>query len=147
MLAHCETPLRLIETFNPDFCQNRYKDFNTVELALKSGMFKLSELKFAYSEDTAIDLISAWLFNFSIYLGLSVDRNLILDISRGVYSEIFMLNIAELTFFFSRLKKGYFGAMYGRFDGMMICTAAREYRKQRGMILSKLPENEQKELI
>jgi hypothetical protein len=57
-----------------------------------------------------------------------------------------MLNMAELTLFFSKLKRGLYGTLYGRFDGMMICSAAREYRNQRGKILAGLPGEEQKKL-
>lgn len=112
-------------------------------MALKSGMLKLADLQFAYNKESSIDLIRAWLMNLSIYLGLDSDENVIKDIARQLYSEIFMLNMAEFTLFFSRLKKGYYGSMYGRFDGLMICNSAREYRQQRGMILSRLTEEEQ----
>jgi Mor family transcriptional regulator len=57
-----------------------------------------------------------------------------------------MLNIAELTLFFSKLKRGIYGTLYGRFDGMMICSAAREYRMSRGRVFASLPSDEQKKL-
>ena len=109
-------------------------------------MIKLSELQFAYEPDTAIDLISAWLLNASLYSRLVIDLHLIKSIARELYKEIFMLNLAEFTLFFSKLKRGHYGNLYGRFDGMTICNAAIEYRRKRGLILSKLPEEEQNEI-
>lgn len=107
----------------------------------------MSELKFAYNEDSVISFIQAWLTNASMYVRLEIDYNLIKDIATELYKEIHMLNIAEFTLFFSKLKRGHYGTLYGRFDGMMICSAAREYRQHRGHILAKLPEEEQNRLV
>ena len=120
---------------------------NTEELALKSGIIKLSDIKFAYGEETPVDLVYVWLLNASLYARLEIDHRLLKDIARELYKEIHMVNIAEFTLFFSKLKRGYYGTLYGRFDGMMITSAAREYRKQRGLILSRLTEEEQKKII
>lgn len=147
LLKVCETKKDFLNQFNPDFCSNRYEALNTEELALKSGMIKLSDVKLAYDYDVPIYLIRAWLINAAVYVRLEIDSHLIKDIASELYKEIHMLNIAEFTLFFSKLKRGHYGTLYGRFDGMMICSAAREYRQQRGMIFSKLPENEQKALI
>lgn len=149
MLKICKTPDVFLTTFNPDFCSERYESFNTTETALLSGMIKLSDLQFAYDKETSIDLLRAWLLNLSVYCGIDTDEEglLIKTIARELYTEIFMLNMAELTLLFSRLRKGYYGSFYGRFDGMMICNAAREYRQQRGNILARLPEEQQNRII
>ena len=146
LLRVCETPVDFITQFNPDFCSDRYENLNNETLALQSGMIKLSELQHAYLPDTATDFIRAWLVNASVYCRLEIDTQLIKEIARELYKEMFMFNLAEFTLFFSRLKRGYYGLLYGRFDGMMITSAAREYRQQRGLILSKLPEEEQKKI-
>lgn len=143
----CETSDSFLDRFNPDYCAERYEKLNNFELALKSGFVKLSELKDIYDNDISIDMLRAWLLNLSYYLALDTDSNVVKTISRELYSEIFMLNLAELNLFFSRLRKGYYGQFYGRFDGLLICNAAREYRKSRGQILSQLPEEEQLKLI
>lgn len=147
LLQVCKTPIDFIAQFNPDFCSERYDYLNNETLALQSKMIKLSELQYAYLPDTAIDLIRAWLTNVSIYCRLETDTQVVKEIARELYKEIFMLNLAEFTLFFSRLKRGYYGVLYGRFDGMMIASAAREYRQQRGVILSKLSEEEQNQIV
>lgn len=139
----CPTPLKFIEKFNPDFCSERYDNLNTQELALKSRTIKLIEIEYAYDKDTVIDFIRAWLLNTSLYVRLQVDNHLLKDISRELYKEIFMLNITEFNLFFSKLKRGHYGNLYGRFDGMTICNAAIEYRIKRGQIFSNLTTEEQ----
>lgn len=139
----CPTPLNFIEKFNPDFCSERYDNLNTQELALKSRTIKLIEIEYAYDKDTVIDFIRAWLLNTSLYVRLQVDNHLLKDISRELYKEIFMLNITEFNLFFSKLKRGHYGNLYGRFDGMTICNAAIEYRIKRGQIFSNLTTEEQ----
>lgn len=136
----------LIIGLNYDFCRERYKLLNTQELTLKSNLIKLSELV-VYSEDTPVDLLRAWLLNLSVYLVIDADGQVIKEVARELYSETYMLNIAELTLLFSRIKRGYYGSFYGRFDGIIIISAAREFRSARGFILSRLPENEQIKLI
>lgn len=143
MLALCTNPKEFLNKFNPDFCTDRYEHLNTIETALTSGMIKISDIQFAYNKETAIDLIRAWLMNLSIYSGLDSDENVIKDIAIHLYSEISMFNLAEFTLFFSKLKKGYYGSLYGRFDGLMICNSARGYMQQRGLVLSRLSEEDQ----
>lgn len=147
MLALCTNPADFIVKFNPDFCAERYSSLNTEELALKSGMIKLSELKYAYGEESVINFLQAWLTNAAMYVRLEIDYQLIKEIARELLKEIQMLNLAELTLFLSKLKRGHYGTLYGRFDGMMICSAAREYRQQRGLILNRMTEEEQKRIL
>jgi len=119
----------------------------TQENALTANLIKLSDLRIAYEKDTPVDLLRAWLVNLSIYSGLDADSQLIKEIAKELYSEIFMFNIAELTLFFSRIKKGYYGEFYGKFDGIKIIKGAREYRAQRGIVLSGLTEEQQNQII
>lgn len=146
MLSKIKEPQQLLQTLNHDFCANRYLEHNTELKALRAGVVKLSEINQAYTPGTAEDLISAWLLSLSMYLRIEVDKKLIQEITRELYKEIFMLNMAELTLFFSKLRRGIYGPLYGRFDGMMICIAAREYRQTRGIELAKLPSEEQKQI-
>jgi len=146
ILVVCPDQKSFLEKFNPDFCAERYDCLNTVELSLKSGMIRLSDLQFAYNKETGIDLLRAWLMNLSIYLGLDSDGQIIKSIARELYSEIYMFNLSELTLYFSKLRRGYYGIFYGRFDGMMIVSSGREYRAQRGYVLSLLSVDEQEEI-
>jgi hypothetical protein len=147
LLKLCQEPIEFINLFNYDFCRNRYLEYNTVKKALTSNIIKLSEISSAYSKETIILFLQAWLVNLSVYSGMDADEFLLKDISNELYSEIFMFNLSELTLLFSGIKKGSYGEFYGRFDGMKILIAARGYRAKRGIIFSNLTSEEQKQLI
>lgn len=147
MLRKIKEPEQLLQTLNPDFCTKRYSEQNTELKALRAGVIKLSEINQAYTPGTSEDLIQAWLLSLSMYVRIEVDKKLIQEISIELYKEIYMLNMAELTLFFSKLRRGIYGPLYGRFDGMMICIAAREYRQTRGTELAKLTSEEQSQIL
>jgi hypothetical protein len=127
----------------------RYSELNTPELALLSHKMKLKEIAATYDKQTPVSLIEFWLINLVAYMGLdekATDQQ-IREIAIYLYEDFSFFNLAELTLFFKRIKKGFYGEFYGKLDGMKIISAAREYRQQRGLILSKLPEEEQKKII
>lgn len=63
--------------------------------------------------------------------------------SMMILEELYMLNIAEFTFFFKQIRKGIFGIFYGKFNGQTILIACKEFRKNRGRILSDMNYDEQ----
>lgn len=132
------------EAFNFDNCLKRYQDYNTTERALTSGKIKLNEIALTYNRQAPISLIEFWLINLASYLGLEPSDQQIREIAIYLYEDNSFFNITELTLFFKKLKKGNYGEFYGRFDGTKILTAAKEYREQRGKLLSSLPEEIQK---
>lgn len=133
--------------FNFDACLSRYSKLKTEELALKSHKLKLREITRLYDQRVPTSLLELWLFNTSKFMAWEMTDQQVRETAVYLYEELYMLNLAELTLFFKKLKKGVYGTFYGKFDGMKICSFAREYRMARGQILSKLPEEEQKRLI
>lgn len=146
-LDKCKTGKEFLLEFNFDACLNRYLKFKTEDLALKSHKFKLREIGKLYAPEVPVRLIELWLFNTSKFMAWEMTDQQVRETAIYLYEELCMLNLAELTLFFKKLKKGVYGTFYGKFDGMKICSFAREYRMARGQILSKLPEEEQKRLI
>ncbi len=110
-------------------------------------MIKLSEIAENYNEQTPVLFLQAWIINLAMYTGLQVEKWQTKDIAIGLYREIRMFNLAELTLFFDFIKRGRYGEFYGRFDGIKIISAARDYRKRRGEVLCKLSEQQQLKLI
>ena len=133
--------------FNFDACLNRYSEFNTPERALESNKIKLKEIALAYDKQTPVSMIEFWLINLASYMNIEASDQQIREVAIYLYEDNSFFNLAEITLFFKRLKKGYYGSFYGRFDGMMICNAAREYRQQRGNILARLPEEQQNRIV
>lgn len=144
LLKICKTGGEFLTEFNFDNCLKRYSDFKTEELALKSNKLKLREIAETYNQQTPVSLIEIWLLNMSMFMGWEVTDQHIRETALYIYEDNSFLNLAEITLFFKKLKKGIYGTFYGKFDGLKICSAVREYRMQRGQILSRMPESEQK---
>ena len=133
--------------FNPDYCSNRYQDFKTSELALKTGLVKLREIAQAYHSNTPVIMLKLWLVNLSKFMDFDITDQQARETGQYIYEEVNMFNLAEITLLFKRIKKGFYGAFYGKFNGQIILKACREYRKERGNILSGLSTDEQLKLI
>lgn len=146
LLKICQTGGEFLKEFNFDNCLKRYSDFKTEELALKSNKLKLREIAAIYNEQTPVSLIELWLFNMSKFMGWEVADQQIRETAIYIYEDNSFLNLTEITLFFKKLKKGIYGTFYGKFDGLKICSAVREYRLQRGQIYSRMPESEQNQL-
>ena len=91
-------------------------------------------------------MFELWLLGMANYMGWEVFGDQIKETAIYLYEDNHFWNLAEATLFFKNLKKGRYGTFYGRFDGMKICTAARDFRMERGRIISRMPEEEYKAL-
>lgn len=114
-------------------CLDRYESKLNVFEAMKADLIKLFDLKSIYSEKTPVHFIESWLLQLNIFI--NTDNKLsgeqIKELAKYMYDEIFMLNMAELTLLFKRIKSGFYGAFYNRIDGTQLVQWCREYRKER----------------
>lgn len=133
--------------FNYDYCADRYEKYNTPKLALMSGMVKLNEVSKVYNRKTPIIMLKLWLVNLSLFMGFDLPDQQARETGQYIYEEVNMLNLAEITLLFRRIKKGHYGEFYGKFNGQIVLRACREYRSERGRILAKLDEKEQLKLM
>ena len=69
------------------------------------------------------------------------------DTAKMLIQEISMFNLADITLLFNRIKKGHYGVFYGKFNPQLILVAAKEYRMERGRILSRLTTEEQEQIL
>lgn len=143
MVAAIPTGIEFANQFNLDYCIERYVKYKTIEDALKSNKIKLNELSEAYGEQIILGWIQAWLINLSKYMDFSVSEQQVKNTSLFILEDCYALNVVEITLIFRRIIKGYYGNFYGKFNGQIIINACKEYRKQRGIELSKLDSSEQ----
>ena len=136
---HYPTEVDFIKNFNHAATVNRYETINTIPDAYNTGFVKLMDLQQAYSREAPRFLIESWLMQFALYTGLPVNKEQIKELAFYMYEELFMLNLAELNLFFKYLKKGKYGSFYGRIDPAELLRWCREYRKERGEYICKLP--------
>ena len=146
MLVICPNVKLLITKLNFDSCLERYFRYSNAEESLMSGKLRLREIAAIYEPSAPILLIRAWLINLASFMGFEITDQQAKETGRYIYEEVGMLNIAELTLLFKRIKKGQYGEFYGRFNGQIILRACREYRKERGKILVALSTDEQLKL-
>ena len=103
-----------------------------------SDVIKISEIAQAYDEETVQLWLVAWLVNLSGVMDFSITEAQANETALFILEELYMLNVAELTLFFKRLKKGHYGIFYNKFNIQTILRAGKEYRMERGRELSKL---------
>lgn len=91
-----------------------------------------------YTKQTPQLLIEAWINQLMIYLGgASIEAYQITEMAEYLYEDNKMLSLAELTLFFTRVKKGLYGQLYGRINPLDILRWSKEYRKERGVFVTK----------
>lgn len=147
MLKHFKTSIEFANAFNLDSCMEKYVEFKTVEDALKSSKIKLRELAVIYNEKSIVAWIQAWLVNLAGYMNFSITEQQAKTTAMFILEDCYMFNIVEFTLLFKKLSRGSFGEFYGKFNGQIIISACKQYREQRGKILSGLTESEQKEIM
>ena len=133
------------QNFNMNSCEERYIGIKTNLDGLQSKTIKLRELSDCYGDENICNWIAAWLISVSAYMNFEISSQQAKSTSMMILEELYMLNIAEYTLFFKQLRKGIFGIFYGKFNGQTILVACKEFRKNRGKILSNLSEKEQNE--
>jgi hypothetical protein len=111
----------------------------TVADAYDTGYLKLNELKKIYSEETPHLLIETWLIQLTLFFDLPLHSDRVSELAWLIYDDMHFLNIAEMTLLFTRIKKGYYGKFYNRIDPSEILSWCRDYRRERGNYVSKLP--------
>ena len=105
--------------------------------ALFSGKIKICELSLCYGEQLIITWLRAWLVTLSNYMDFEINESQSKKTAIFILEECYMLNLAELSLLFKRIMKGHYGYFFNKFNGQIIIQACRDYRKERGLILSK----------
>jgi len=139
VLKSCPTPKDLLVTLNHQALEKKYVAIRTVADAYNTGYLKLNELKKIYSEETPHLLIETWLIQLALFFDIPLEEGRVRELAWLIYDDMHFLNIAEMTLLFTRIKKGYYGKFYNRIDPSEILSWCREYRRERGMYVSKLP--------
>jgi hypothetical protein len=134
------------QDFNLDSCDERYIGIKTHLDGMESKTIKLRELSDCYGDENISNWIAAWLISISSYMNFEISTQQVRTTSLIILEELYMINIAEFTLFFKQLRKGKFGIFYGKFNGQTILMACKEFRLNRGNVLSGLPSDYQIQL-
>jgi hypothetical protein len=139
MIEHFRTGRDFSSQFNLDFCLEQYSGYRTPGAALQSGKIKIRELVDCYGDRLIIAWLKAWLVNLSHYMDFDINTSQGHKTAMFILEECYMLNLAEISLLFKKIMKGNYGEFYNKFNGQIILRACREYRKERGRILSRQP--------
>lgn len=146
MVKSFDTPEKFISQFNYEFCKDRYLPFRTQKAALFNNTIKIRELADCYDDETVQLWIEAWLYSLAMHMDFELSDSQAKETAQNLLEEIFMLNLTEITLFFRKLRNGYYGVFYNKFNMQTIMIAAREYRDERGKVVSSLPTQTQQKL-
>jgi len=112
-----------------------------------SEFIKIRELAACFDDETIQLWLEAWLVNLSQHMDFEINESQAKETAIALVEDLYMLNLAEITLLFRKIRKGYYGRFYGKFDMQTILTAARQYRIERGKILAGLSTEIQDKLI
>lgn len=140
------TSIEFAKAMNLDTCMEKYIDVKTIEQALISNKIKLKELASIYTEKAIIAWIQAWLVNIASYMNFPITEQQAKTTAIFILEDCYMLNIVEFTLLFRKINRGNYGEFYGKFNGQIIISACKQYRQQRGGILSKMSDDERNNL-
>jgi len=140
ILKHFPIQKDFVVNMNHLALEKKYSSFKTIGDAYNTNFIKLSELQGIYSIEAPGMLIESWIMQLALFLDLPVNKDQIKELAWLIFEDNHFLNIAEMTLLFTRIKKGYYGQFFNRIDPVEILRWCREYRKERGNYISKLPD-------
>lgn len=132
-----------------EYLDERYSQIKTVDDAYDESKIKLNELAIIYTPSTPLFMIENWLNGLLIYLNFENQREdyQMHQLAKYIYDELHFLNLPEITLFFRKVKKGKYGAFYGRIDPVEMIRWARDFRQDRGNYIAKQPISYESEVL
>lgn len=105
----------------------------------EANLIKLSEIEKGYGDNSA----SAFLLPYAIHIQEACGLDEMTDlqaktIARAMYTELFLINIAELAIFVDRVTMGKYGKFYGKLTPQMITDACVLFRSDRSKAIAEL---------
>jgi hypothetical protein len=133
--------------FNMDYCTSKYIAVKTNLDGIQTNTVKLRELSDCYGDENITNWISAWLIVLANKMDFQISPEQVGTTSILILEELYMINIAEFTLFFKKLLKGSYGIFYGKFNIQTILLACKEFRMQRGKVISKMGTEDQNKYV
>jgi hypothetical protein len=127
------TKEQFVKEYAPRVCMKTLHLVNTVELAIKSNLSKLSKVSFEYGREFAVYYIQLWLIDLNEFFNLSnaMSADQIADTAELIYQDNYHLNLADINLVFTGAKKGQYGEIYGSLHGSKILKWFADYRAKR----------------
>lgn len=146
LLSRFETAKDFAKQFNMDYCFIKNMAVKNNSDGLLTNTIKLRELSDCYGDKNIANWIASWLVVLSSKMDFSISPEQAGTTSILILEELYMINIAEFSLLFKKILKGDYGIFYGKFNIQTILIACKEFRLQRGSVISKMDSEEQNKL-
>lgn len=140
------TSIKLLEVYNPTLqIKIALKGHTAGTLALNKDIPTLGLVRRAYGNQTAEMWIEAQLIalgdNTEVKNKLNEEQ--CIQLSKLILAHFYYLNLAELSFFFGKLRSGAYGKFYGSISQDSITSALRTYEKERKQEIAEIEDKRQ----
>lgn len=120
----------------------------SLDMIRESGAVTIATIRKERGVDQAERLILQFLLKLSFELNLQnkVSEESLSSTAEDLYEISYYLNVEELAYFFSLLRKGRFGSMYENLNSEKVCQAMDQFLSDRAIYHQKKEQNRTKEL-
>lgn len=150
LLSKYPTSLELLKNYNPDLqTKIALRGHTAGSLALNRAIPTLTLVKQTYGLKTA----EIWLESQLIVLSdntevkAKLNEEQMIKLSSLILAYFYHLNLAELAYFFGKLRSGAYGKFYGSITQDSITSALRAYEKERMTEISEIESKRQQEIM
>lgn len=109
------------------------REVKTPVQVFNSGLPSIALIKKQYGPDFTEAYIAIWITNMVDYVnvGKKMGEQQILETAMLILDEYWMLTLADINLVFQRAKKGHYGELYDRLDGIVILSWFKKYFDER----------------
>ena len=138
------TAEQIMALFNPDL-QSRY--VSEERRCLTGNAPSIARMAKAYGENIAISWLSIQIYDLVKFCSFEdkIDINQVNDVAVILFTDAPFLKLTEWMMFFYRFKRGEYGEFFGRFDGVKVGVALKEFKSWRRSELDRYSNEERRE--
>lgn len=126
--------------------QARYSEtqVSNIEQVIKQGERSIAYLKREYSDEVVKALLVVEIDKLLRFFNLSksMDDFQIVETIKLIQQDYYYLSILDFKLFFNRLRKGEYGSLYGKIDGLTILERLNQYDLERTNTYQTIRANE-----
>lgn len=144
--AKFPTSLELIKGYNPNLQHLlSRKGYTAGLLALNKDIPSLAVIRIGYGDQTAQMWLEAQIMAVAdnTETKAKLNEQQCIELSKLILAHFYYLNLAELSFFFGKLRSGAYGKFYGSISQDSITSALRTYEKERKQEITEIEDKRQ----
>lgn len=122
-----------MEKYSIELCIKNMGHIQNVQDALAQEEISLARIRKDNDIETVLAYIEMWIIDLNIFINVKTKMTTpqIQETARYIYEEYYYFRIHELKLVFCDIKKGRYGEMYNRLDGLFILNCFGQYAQLR----------------